>query len=425
MITLRLPRRDRSARALVPVAGIAAGALRLRGGGLRAVLECPTLAFGIKGDAEQRAVVDGWAALLNSLAHPLQIVIRTRELDPAALPAVPAADDPQRAALGAAYRRLIEGLAGERQVLDRRFFVVVPWDPPVARKAPSAHDGLAVLDQRLRWVSEALRRLDLEPQRLDDRDIAALLRRTLDPATARQPIAADDALVDLPDLVAPAGFAERPGEVSLGGRLARTLAVSRYPARLQPGWLGDLQGFAGDLDLALHIHPSAGPAVMAFLDRRIAELSSTVGLAERQGGRADPYRRAALQDAIELQDRIAQGSERLFDASLYVTVWGRSADELDEATARIESLLGARLVHTRRLLFQMRPALIATFPLGLDQVGVRKILSTTALSATFPFTGSDLSTRTGLLYGLNTATRSPRTTTRWSSRPAAPASRTS
>jgi uncharacterized protein DUF87/type IV secretory system conjugative DNA transfer VirD4/TraG family protein len=407
MITLRLPRRDRSARALVPVVGIAAGALRLRGGGLRAVLECPTLAFGIKGDAEQRAVVDGWAALLNSLAHPLQIVIRTRELDPAALPAVPAADDPQRAALGAAYRRLIDGLAGERQVLDRRFFVVVPWDPPVARKAPSVHDGLAVLDQRLRWVSESLRRIDLEPQRLDDREIAALLRRTLDPATARQPIAADDALVDLPDLVAPAGFAERPGDVSLGGRLARTLAVSRYPARLQPGWLGDLQGFAGDLDLALHIHPNAGPAVMAFLDRRIAELSSTVGLAERQGGRADPYRRAALQDAIELQDRIAQGSERLFDASLYVTVWARSADELDEATARIESLLGARLIHTRRLLFQMRPALIASFPLGLDQVGVRKILSTTALSATFPFTGSDLSTRTGLLYGLNTATRSP------------------
>ena len=33
----------------------------------------------------QRAVVDGWASLLNSLPHPLQVVIRTRELAPSAL----------------------------------------------------------------------------------------------------------------------------------------------------------------------------------------------------------------------------------------------------------------------------------------------------------------------------------------------------
>ena len=73
----------RYARDLLPVDRIASEAVRLKGGGLRAVLECPTLAFGIKGEAEQRAIVDGWATLLNSLSHPLQIVIRSRKVDPA------------------------------------------------------------------------------------------------------------------------------------------------------------------------------------------------------------------------------------------------------------------------------------------------------------------------------------------------------
>src|SRR5438477_12906928 len=55
----------------------------------------------------------------------------------------------------------------------------------------------------------------------------------------------------------------------------------------------------------------------------------------------------------------------------------------------------------------MRPALVSTLPLGLDQLATRRPLSTTALSATFPFTGSDLRARSGLLYGVNSATRSP------------------
>ena len=400
--------RHRSAPALLPIDAIAADALRLRGGALRAVLECPTLAFGIKGEAEQRAVVDGWASLLNSLPHPLQVVIRSRQHDPAKLAPLPVTDGAPNAPLRDSYRRLLDELAGERRILDRRFFVIVPCDPALAgRTRATPADGLEILDQRVSWVTECLRRLDLEPRRLRDHELAELVRWTLDPAAAAQPIDAHDSLVDPGPLIAPAAVAERPGSVAVSGRLARTIAVSRYPARLQLGWLGDLQAFDGDLDVALHLRPSAGPAVMAFLERRIAELSSTVRMSEQHGGRADPYRRTALHDAIELQDRIAQGSERLFDASLYLTVWADGEDELDRATRRIEALLGARLIHTRRLLFQMRPALLATLPIGIDPVRVRRVLSTTALSASFPFTGTDLAARAGLLYGINTATRSP------------------
>ena len=402
-----LPRQDRSTATLLPLAAVAGDALRLRGGALRAVLECPTLAFGIKGEAEQRAVVDGWAALLNSLSHSLEVLIRVRQLDAATLPTLPESDDLDRTALRTSYRQLLETLTDERQVLDRRFFVVVPWDPPIATKASTPDDGFTVLEQRVRWLSECLRRIDLEPRRLADRELVTLLRRTLDPATGAQPVGVDDSLLDLAELVAPAGFAERTAAVSLSGRAGRTIAVSRYPARLQLGWLGDLHGFGGDLDVALHLHPSAGPAVMAFLQRRVAELSSTVRLSEQHGGRADPYRRAALRDALELEDRIAQGSERLFDASLYLTVWAAGPDALEQATGRIEALLGARMIHTRRLLFQMREGLIASLPLGRDQVQLRRVLSTTALSATFPFSGTDLAARDGLLYGVNSATRSP------------------
>ena len=399
--------RRRPARELLPLRGIAGDALLLSGGGLRAILDCPTLAFGIKGEAEQRAVVEGWAALLNSLAHPIEIVIRTRDLDPATLATRDTSDDGGRKALGLSYRRLVDTLAGERRVVDRRFFVVVPWDDTTVRRRVNQADGLAALEQRVRWIEGSLRRLDLQPRRLRDQELAELLRGGLDPLAVRQPLGSDASLDDPADLVAPAGFLERPGWMLVSERFARTIAVSRYPARLEAGWLGDLQTFSGDLDVALHVRPSAGPAVMAFLERRIAEFSSTVGLLEQAGGRADPYRRAALQDAIELQDRVAQGSERLFDVGLYFTVWARNHEELDTATRRIEALLGTRIIQTHRLLFQMRGGLVTSLPVGEEPVAVRRVLSTGALAATFPFTGPDLAARAGLLYGINATTRSP------------------
>jgi conjugal transfer ATP-binding protein TraC len=397
----------RYARDLLPVDRIASEAVRLNGGALRAVLECPTLAFGIKGEAEQRAIVDGWATLLNSLSHPLQIVIRSRKVDPAAVAPLPTGDDKATAPLRDSYRRLLDDLAGERRILDRRFFVIVPWDAPSGRRGRHESQGVEVLEQRVSWVADSLRRLDLEPRRLRDHELADLLRLSLDPGAARQPIDPDDGLTDVAALLAPAGFSESRGSVCVGDRVARTVALTRYPVRLHLGWLGDLHSLDGDVDLALHLQPGAGASVMSFLERRIAELSSTVRITEEHGGRADPYRRTALHDALELQDRLAQGSERLFDASLYLTVWARDDGELESATQRVEALLGARLIHTRRLLFQMRPGLLSTLPLGLDLIAMRRALSTTALSATFPFTGSDLRARSGLLYGINTLTRSP------------------
>src|SRR5437870_2593148 len=84
------------------------GAARLHGGALRAVLECPTLAFRIKGEAEQRAIVDGWAALLNSLSYPLQILIRARALDPGRLATLPKRSEGDHAALRDSYRCLLD-----------------------------------------------------------------------------------------------------------------------------------------------------------------------------------------------------------------------------------------------------------------------------------------------------------------------------
>lgn len=397
---------------LLPVVSVEGAALQLRGGGLRAVLECPTLAFGIKGEAEQRAVLDGWAELLNSLEHPLQFRIQTR-----ALAEPPASDDlgstDAESRLRSSQQELVQQLGLERRMLERRFQVVVPWEPPISAaalpwtKGGLRADGPAELQQRVAWVAEAMRRVDLEPRQLSGPELARTFLSTLCPEAAAGQSLAEEDLRGWSELVAPAATSERVFDLQVGGRHVRLLGLSRYPRRLLPGWLGTLQSFEGDLDVSIHVHPSPSQSVMQALERKDAEFGSTIRVAEGQGRRADPYRRAAFDDVRELQDLLARGEERLFDVALYFAVWAESRAELEAATRRLEALLGSRLLQVRRLLFQMEPGLISTLPLGTDSIGLRRRLTTSALTASFPFTGSDLSADSGLLYGLNPTSRTP------------------
>src|SRR5258708_19947689 len=102
--------------------------------------------------------------------------------------------------------------------------------------------------------------------------------------------------------------------------------------------------------------------MMAFLGRRIAELSSTIQIAGDQGRHPDAYRQAALEDATELQERLARGEERLFEVALYATVWADDPQALETATKRVEALLGSMLVQSRHFLFPIDPRFISTLP---------------------------------------------------------------
>jgi hypothetical protein len=417
-------RRPAPTEQLVPITSVRDGVVTLQDGAVRAVLECPTLAFGLKGEIEQRALADGWGGLLNSLSYPIQVAVMTRASAARVAPLGEAAASDLRGRLEGSHSLLLRGLSEKRRLVERRFLLVVPADAPTdgrrtlglpfparrTAKAPDSQSGgpEELLRQRVRWISESLRRIDLDPKPLTASQITNLFHRVLCPEVADvQPLPREEAAEGWAGVTAPAAFKETLAEVRLGDRLARTLAVTGYPQLLRPAWLEAVLGYDGDMDLGLHISPAPTQAVMAFLDRRIAELSSTLRISEEGGGNPDPYRRAALADAVDLQDRLARGEERLFDMSLYLTVWANDELALDLCTRRAEELLGSMLVRSRRLLFRMEPGFISTLPLGLDRVGVRRCLPTSVLAATFPFTGNDLQGKGGLLYGINPDAKSP------------------
>ena len=105
--------------------------VRLRGGYWRAVMEASSVNFGLKGDTEQEAIVAGYAAFLNSLTFPIQIVVRAVPIDVERYLTelelrTRRAQTVRLAELGRDHLAFIRRLARNRSLIERRFFLVVP-----------------------------------------------------------------------------------------------------------------------------------------------------------------------------------------------------------------------------------------------------------------------------------------------------------
>jgi hypothetical protein len=177
------------------------GVVRLTGGELRAVLEVSGVNFALLGEGEQEAVVAGFAAFLNSLTFPIQVLARATPLDMEAYLdglAERAALDPADplAALGRDHVAFLRRLARNRTLLERRFYVVVPadgeqprasrpWPLGRRREGPDAGSARRRLTFRCEEVARQLGRCGLGVRRLDSLGLARLYYACWCPELAR------------------------------------------------------------------------------------------------------------------------------------------------------------------------------------------------------------------------------------------------
>src|SRR2546422_1093947 len=111
------------------------GVLHLAGGQLRAILEVSSVNFGLKDELEQEAIVAGYAAFLNSLSYPVQLLVRVAAIDIEAYLAdlerrLPYAGLDRGSELGLDHIAFLRRLAQRRTLLERRFFFLLPRPPP-------------------------------------------------------------------------------------------------------------------------------------------------------------------------------------------------------------------------------------------------------------------------------------------------------
>jgi type IV secretory system conjugative DNA transfer VirD4/TraG family protein/uncharacterized protein DUF87 len=220
---------------------------------------------------------------------------------------------------------------------------------------------------------------------------------------------------------APSSVQVEAGHVRIGDGYAATLAVTGYPAEVGPAWLDALLTYPARIDVAVHIDPVPPVLAAPMLKRQRARLESTRRLDAEHGKLGDPLVEATAADAADLAERVARGAAKLFRVGIYLTVHARTIADLEQAIAGVRAAAASVLLEVAPATWRHHHGYSTTLPLGVDRLGMTRILDTAALAAAFPFASTDLPapapgeqpSTSPVLYGVNTTSTGVLMWDRW------------
>ena len=123
-----------STQQFLDIAEIKDDTVILRDGTLRAVILVSSINFALKSEDEQNAIISAYVSFLNNIDFSLQIVIQSRELNiDSYIEDLKQKEKEQTNELlkiqTAEYIQYVQELISMSRIMNKRFFVVVPYDP--------------------------------------------------------------------------------------------------------------------------------------------------------------------------------------------------------------------------------------------------------------------------------------------------------
>lgn len=203
------------------------------------------------------------------------------------------------------------------------------------------------------------------------------------------------------DIIAPSSIIAKADYLRLGKRFVKSFFIFSYPRYLSAAWLSPIINLDQPMDISFHIHPVDTASILKQLRRRVTEVQAELMDREDKGLVRDPALETAYQDLEGLRDRLQTAQEKMFKFGLYLSVYGKTLDEIKQVETTLRSILESRLIYIKPSLYQQKEGFNSTSPYGIDQLQVYTSMNTEPLSSTFPFVSFDLSSNDGILYGVN------------------------
>jgi conjugal transfer ATP-binding protein TraC len=209
------------------------------------------------------------------------------------------------------------------------------------------------------------------------------------------------ATMELADKIAPSAIEITPKSMRIGDKIVRTFFVISYPRFLNDNWLTPIINLDKIFDIAIYINPIETAELLKHFQKKIAEVESQIIVRQQKGLVRDPMLDTAREDLEELRDNLTQAQEKMFDVGMYITIYADTETDLFRAESEIKSLLESKLIYIKPALFQEEDGFKTVAPIGVDKLQVTQKLNSEPISSMFPFVSFDLTSETGILYGVN------------------------
>ena len=185
-------KRQVSARSQINIKEVKDGVLVLPGNKYRMIVETSAVNFELKSEEEQDQIIDTFQNFLNSLPCPVQIVIRTREVDiDGYLEDFMQQKNEEKESVYKEqleeYALFIKKLISGNKILSRKFYIVIP------STSDTSKNDFSLIKEQLQVsvdiISKGLERLGMKTRSLGNLEILDLFYSFYNPAHAKsQPL---------------------------------------------------------------------------------------------------------------------------------------------------------------------------------------------------------------------------------------------
>ena len=345
-----------------------------------ALLRITPLNFGIKTTEEQEAIICGFQKFLNSLEFPVQFVVTTQELS-----LEPYLESLKRRTKNGALYEEFAAFTNKRTATqrNREFYLIIP--------------ERSSLDIQCRVCLDRLRGLGLNAIRLDDKALLEMLKRYYHAADREPP----EGVSGIQYLLAPGCVKDNIDYLDVDGQLVRVIVADGYPRSVESGFLDKLISSNENYDLSIQIEPFTIETTMVLLNRELQKQRADL-YAEEQRHSVNPSLEIKYKDTLRVLEALQKGEEKLFNVSLLIACKAANKADLDLLTRKVEAELHSIMIIPTTPLFRQAAAYKSMMPLGKDWLGLKRNVTTGALSAFFPCTSPFLTMEeSGTLLGLN------------------------
>jgi len=435
-----MPKEALPTQQLIEIEDIRDGVVILKNGGLRRLLMVSGLNFDLKSEEEQNIITYAYQSFLNSLNFSVQIFVHSRRLN---------IDDylaklKEREAIETSellknqlneYHEFVKTLVEQNAIMQKSFFVVVPYDPiqlPQAatgatskifslfkKKKPSPEQiaeanlnaqqrferHLSQLELRTNQVIAGLNSVGLTAVRLSTEEVLEFFYNLYNPEAVekkRLEIAKEQIRPeDLKNIMASPALEINPTHLKIGEKVTKTLFIFTYPRYLATGWFSPIINMPQLLDISIFIHPIDTALALKNLRKKAAQVQAQLSEIEEKGLIRNPMLETAFRDIEALRDALQQSQENLFSVGVYLTIYADDLKTLNQLEMEISSMLEGKLVYIKPAIFQQIEGLTSTLPLGLDKLSIHTPMNSSPVSSFFPFVSANLTSDEGILYGLN------------------------
>ncbi len=208
-------------------------------------------------------------------------------------------------------------------------------------------------------------------------------------------------LAALHDILAPAALEINSNYLRLGKKFTQSFFIFNYPRFLNTNWFATMINLDKTMDISFFISPVDTGTALKNLRKKVAQVESEISMREDKGLVRDPMLETAYRDLEDLRDKLQQSREKLFKFGLYITVYADSPEELNKIEISIRSILDAKLAYSKPAIYQQVEGFNSTMPIVTDELQINTTMNSGPIAATFPFVSSDLTSDSGILYGIN------------------------